>query len=315
MSGDKAQATPEIRDLLAAYQSEQGLTLKQLGAKVGKSESYVSRYLSDVAVGDVALFEQSVKDRLEVAKRKRTWEQVYFDTEAVQTCYFVFNLIREASDIGLITGPAGIGKTTASERYKAEHKTVISFSGEEGNGCAYGVMAGICKSLDMRKWNPREQRRSEFLREKLNGSERLILIDNAQRLNMSGLRWLFDFHDATGVSVALVGNPEVMLRLQGNDQMTSRIGFKQDIGEMIEESAAWLDAAADKMIAAMWPKAAKEVGLLARETARKEGHLRTLNKQIRFAIRLSETEKYRGNYGLAFVDARHMIGADHDTKD
>ena len=311
MSGEKAQATPEIRDLLAAYQNDQGLTLKQLGAKVGKSESYVSRYLSGVEVGDVALFEQSVKDRLEVAKRKRTWEQVYFDTEAVRTCHLVFDLIREASDIGLITGPAGIGKTTASDRYKDEHRTVISFSGEEGNGCAYGVMAGICRSLDMRKWNPREQRRSEFLREKLNGSERLILIDNAQRINMSGLRWLFDFHDATGVSVALVGNPEVMNRLRGNDQMTSRIGFKQDIGEMIAENDEWLDSAADKMIAAMWPKASKEVGLLARETARKEGHLRTLNKQIRFAIRLSESPKYSGKYGLAFVDARHMIGADN----
>jgi len=127
---------------------------------------------------------------------------------------------------------------------------------------------------------------------------------------MSGLRWLFDFHDATGVSIALVGNPEVLDRLSGNDQMSSRIGFKQDIAEMLGKGA-WLDLAADRMVSSMWPKAAQDIGLLARETARKQGHLRTLNKQLRIAIRLCETDEYSGKYAKAFVSARHLIGADN----
>lgn len=310
MSGNSVLVNETIRHELAEFAENNVLTLKQLGAKCGKSEAFMSRYLSGHAEGDIESFELAAADMLKSASRKRTWEEVYFDTEAVKTCHLVFDLIREASDIGLVHGPAGIGKTTACRKYAEENKTVISFTGQEGNGMAYGVINGICGGIDMRKFNPRQHKKSEFLAEKLTGSERLIIIDNAQRLNMSGLRWLFDFHDLTGVSVALVGNPEVLDRLRGNDQMTSRIGFKQDIAEMLGRGA-WLDRASDRMVAAMWPKAATEIGLLARETARKQGHLRTLNKQLRIAIRLCETSAYSGKSAKAFVEARHLIGADN----
>lgn len=312
MSGK--QTTQDIRDRLAAYQADQGLTLKELGSRVGKSEAFVSRYLGGdaTAVGDVEAFERAVVDMLDNAVRKRRWEEIFFQTEAIKTCYIVFDLIRESSDIGLVTGPAGIGKSTASRKYAAENKTVISFVAEESNGMSWGVVGGICSCLDMRKWQPGKMKRAEFVREKLTGSERLIIVDNAQRLCGSGLRWLFDLHDHTGVSIALVGNPEVLDKLKHSDQLLSRIGFKQDIGEMTGKGS-WLDDAADKMVQAMWPASAKEIGLLARETAHKQGHLRTLNKQLRIAIRLVEAEAYRGKIGKAFVDARHLIGAD-DTQ-
>lgn len=309
MNGNEKQATPEIKTRLEEFVKANGLTLKRLGARVGKSEAFVSRYFSDTPVGNLEEFERAVLDMLDSDQRKRTWAEIYFDTEAVKMCNMVFDIIREAADIGLVHGPAGIGKTTACERYANDHKTVIHFVANEGNGHAYGVIAGIWAKVETRFYDPKKQKRGEFLREKLTGSERLIIVDNAQRLNMSGLRLLFDFHDATGVSIALVGNPEVLDRMRGNDQMTSRIGFKQDIAEMLDRGG-WLDKASDKMIAAMWPKAASDIGPLARETARKQGHLRTLKKQLRIAIRLCETDAYRGKPGKAFVEARHLIGAD-----
>jgi DNA transposition AAA+ family ATPase len=59
---------------------------------------------------------------------------------------------------------------------------------------------------------------SDYLFEKLNGSERCVLIANAQRIYLSGLRWMMDFHDSTGVAFVLIGNPEVMDRLNGKDR-------------------------------------------------------------------------------------------------
>lgn len=309
ISIDEKQATPEIKSRLEEFARSHGLTLRRLGARVGKSEAFVSRYLGDTPVGDIEQFERAVVDMLDSAQRKRTWAEIYFDTAAIHTINMVFDIIRESADIGLVHGPAGIGKTTACERYAKDHKTVIHFVADEGNGHAYGVIAGIWKAIETRFYDPKKQKKAEFLREKLTGSERLIIVDNAQRLNMSGLRWLFDFHDATGVSIALVGNPEVLDRMRGNDQMTSRIGFKQDIAEMLDRGG-WLDKASDKMVAAMWPKALSDIAPLARETARKQGHLRTLKKQLRIAIRLCETDAYRGKPGKAFTEARHLIGAD-----
>jgi len=305
MSG---KLTPATRDALAMYQEENALTLKQLGAQVGRSEAFVSRYLSGKPEGDVAAFEKAVSDMLANAKRKRAWGEVFFHTDAISACETAFGIIREASDVGLIHGAAGIGKTTACKKYAKENSTMIFFTCTEGNGSYHGIINGIATGIDMRKWNPATVKRSTFIREKLDGSGRLIIIDNAQRVTLSGLRFIFDLHDGTGVSVALVGNPEVLDKLRGSDQMTSRIGFKQDIGEVVKGN--WLDRAAGDMVAAMWPVALADIGRLASESARKQGHLRTLNKQLKIAIRLCETPAFAGNCAKAFVQARHLIGAD-----
>ncbi len=43
------------------------------------------------------------------------------------------------------------------------------------------------------------------------------------------LEWLFDFWDRTHCPVALIGNEEVMLKIEDNDQRFSRIGLKLNI--------------------------------------------------------------------------------------
>ena len=313
MSGKVVRFNEETRAALLAWRDKNALTLKQVGRRLNINEGFVSKYLNGVPEGDVGAFEARVADMLARDRRKRTWDDIYFETEAAVACHTVFDLIRESSDIGLVYGPAGVGKSKASRRYAEEHGTVIAFTGEEGRGGPYAVQRGIASGLDMRKWNRREVTRSDYLAKKLAGSERLVIIDNAQRIDISGLRWLMDFHDRTGVSFALVGNPEVLERLKGKDQLYSRIGVKADISESLGD-AAWMDRAADDMVAAMWPGAAADIGLLAREAARKPGHLRTLNKQLKIAIRLCETDAYRGRYARAFVESRHLIGADSEEE-
>jgi DNA transposition AAA+ family ATPase len=303
----------DTRGALAGFQQQRGLTLRQLAQRLGKNEGYVSKYLNGVGEGDIAAFEARIRDMLARESRRRTWASVYFSTDAVEACYTAFDLVREASDIGLLTGPAGIGKSVAVQQYTDEHRTVIGFTATEGCGSQYDVQRGIASRLDMRRFNPRAARLGDYLREKLDGSERLVIIDNAQRIFLSGLRWIMDFHDLTGVSFCLVGNPEVMTKLAGRDQLVSRIGIREDISEALGKPD-WLDKAADGMVAAMWPSARAEIAILARETARKPGHLRTLSKQLKIGIRLSETPAYKGKLAKAFVAARHLIGADSEEE-
>lgn len=311
MSGDSVQGAFDAvtQGALRDFQEQHALTLRQIGQRLGKNEGFVSKYLNGVGEGDIAAFESRVMDMLARESRKRTWAAVYFPTDAVEACCTAFDLVREASDIGLLTGPAGIGKSVAVQQYLSEHRTVIGFTATEGNGTQYDVQRGIASCLDMRKFNSRQARIGDYLRDKLSGSERLVIIDNAQRIFLSGLRWIMDFHDATGVSFCLVGNPEVMDRLAGRDQLVSRIGIKQDISDALGKRD-WTDHAADAMVSAMWPKAASDISILARESARKPGHLRTLNKQLKIAIRLCETPAYKNKFARAFVTSRHLIGAD-----
>lgn len=310
MSGNEmVQFNRDTQAALHDFQKSHGLTLKQLGQKLGRNEGFVNKYLNGVPEGDIASFEERIADMLKREARKRSWDNIYFPTEAADACFNVFDLVREASDIGLVHGPAGFGKSVAFRKYLEDHRTVIGFTAMEGSGSPYDVMRGISSGIDMRRWNSRETKLSDYLFVKLNGSERCVLIDNAQRLYLSGFRWLMDFHDNTGVSFVLIGNPEVMDKLNGNDQLSSRIGIQFDISSAIEKKD-WLDDAADQKVSKMWPKAQREIGILAREAARKPGHLRTLDKQLRIAITLCEADAYKGKYAKAFADARNMIGAE-----
>jgi DNA transposition AAA+ family ATPase len=63
-----------------------------------------------------------------------------------------------------------------------------------------------------------------WMEQVLRGTERLIVVDNANRLHFHSFQWLMDFHDATLVPIAFVGNPEVLDILRRSDQLFSRIG-------------------------------------------------------------------------------------------
>lgn len=241
-----------LRARLQAYKESEGIVLKVLASRIGSNEAAVSRYLEGKPTGDVAKLEARILDHLDADSRRRTWNEMYFETRAVDTCKLVFDIIRESGDVGLVHGPAGIGKTTACKAYAKDHRTVIFFTAMQGRGSCWDIIKAICGHLP----NPRSEedkrlKKVDWVMTKLAGSGRLVIIDNAQRISVGGLRWLMDFNDTTGCPVALVGNPEVMDKIRDNDQMSSRIGFKQDIADMIEADKTWLDDAAASMVRQM----------------------------------------------------------------
>lgn len=311
-NGDTAPAS--MRDSLSAWRAERKLSMAQVAKRAACNEATISRYLAGTMTGDIAGLEAKLRDMMQADARRQTWAETYIETQGCAETMTVLELIRGACDIGLVTGAAGVGKTTACRHYAATHDTAILVTLSEGCGDNWSLIRLIFERLDMRAWTRRRggQTRGEAVAARLAGSERLIIVDNAQRATLSGLRWLFDLSDQAGVPVALVGNPEVLTRVSGSDQLSSRIGLRADIGS--RRDMAWLDAAATEILSAMWPSAPAEVRLLAQETARQQGHLRRLVKQLRIAIRLSDSAAWRKSQAAAFVEARTLIGA-HTEED
>ncbi len=81
-------------------------------------------------------------------------------------------------------------------------------------------------------------------REKVVGRQGLFLIDEAQHLSERALEEIRAIHDDTGVGVALVGNREVLTRIEGAGrtaafaQLYSRVSIRHVFGQPETEDVA-----------------------------------------------------------------------------
>lgn len=298
------------RDLLQGYMDKTGKTLKQVGKQLGYSESMVCRYFGENPGGDIQAFEAAVTDMLAAEDRDERWSEVYFKTEAVEECFLIFDLIRASRDVGIISSEPGAGKSIASVRYKESNKTAILCQVPKWAAGHWGLQKLIWEQLDTRRYDPSVESKADHLVRRLSGSDRLLILDNAQRIQKAGLEWLLDFADLTHCPVALVGNPaQILERLRSDAALSSRIGIRKEISTSHKDKGAvkWLGDAADSMVKAMWPAAFAEIRTLAREAALQPGHLRRLNKQLRIAIRMSESPAWQRSMAAAFAYSRTLL--------
>ena len=308
----------DLRARLDAHRKEKRLTLRSLGRKIGYSEPVISRYLSSKpdhvkVTGDVDSIEAAVADYLRKTDRLTVFDLEPFDTYATRMAFAVFESARRLGRICLICGHAGIGKSVSIRMYAAEHPTCVAIEVARWSSTERGLIGLLWDECDTRKW-AKNISRSKLLLRHFRNSERLILIDNAHKLRRAALAWLFDFWDQTGVSIGLVGNPEILENLRYSDQMFSRIAMRKDLCVDGEQRLKldWLDQAADGVVDRMWSDAPQEVREMAREAAREFGHLRTLQHRIQLAQELAATSQFRGKPADAFDATHAMIVARED---
>lgn len=264
----------ELRTRLVAYRVEHNLTNAQLGRELGGvGVTQVSKYLNGTPEGDVVRLEEAARELLRTASTRRRVAKGLFETDASTEINVTCELIRRTNDIGLIHGPAGAGKTKGIDLYCAANALTLHVTLSKWDSGPGGLEAAIAEQLD-EKTRTRRERRSTWMRAQLKGSNRLLIIDNAHRLTRSALAWLFDFHDATQLPIALVGNPEVLELIKENDQQFSRIGVETPVEV---ESA---EAFARNMLRLHCPEHTAELLKLATAVVRERGHGRALLKHL-----------------------------------
>lgn len=300
---------PDIRNALEAFMEDNDLSLGKIAAMASTSESMVSQYFSSTPVGNIRKFEDKVQDMLSAESRKRTLNDEFFRTFCAEQCFINFNLIRAANDVGIIYGSPGIGKTEASKKYAELKPTCLRIEVPEWKANRYGIANLLYGQFDNKKRKAKEGI-CEFLVRKLQHSNRLVIIDNAQRVPLSGLRWIMDFNDKTETPFALVGNPDRILeRLLTDTALSSRIGLSVSISTDPKDKAyrKWIFAAADQLVKSRWPEAYDKIKKHAHETVLEPGHLRRLKKQIDIARDITESPAWERSDDAAFVYARSLL--------
>lgn len=144
--------------------------------------------------------------------------------------------------IALGVGPAGCGKSAGAVAMAAEDPASVFVRVRYGAGTAKPISILIAEALGEEPcWHTFQN--SRIIERKLTGSGRLLIVDEAHRLEISGCEVIRDIADICGVPILLLGTAQAAHKINsarlgvGNmlyDQFSSRVGMWMSLVEGID---------------------------------------------------------------------------------
>lgn len=218
--------------LLKEYMENTGLSQAKASAQLSVSPSVVSQYLKGIYKGDVIAVDKAV---IELVERYRS-KQKDVATDFVQTptasrILEICGLAHDMSDIYLVIGEAGLGKTMALKEYAARKSNVVMME-VDPTFTAKVMLQELCTLLGITAARNSHAMMTAVI-DKLKGGDRLLIVDEAELLSYKPLEILRRIHDKTGCAIVLAGMPKLRANLRGArgeyKQLFSRIGLALDI--------------------------------------------------------------------------------------
>lgn len=277
----------------------------KLAGKLGCSTSIISQWLAPEGNGYEAIkkWEKSAEDFLRNEARRTASGVATTDCEIAQQIRSAFEAIRKTNDVGMILGEAGQGKTRGVELYHKANPTSVLF-GVRSWACDKASMEGeLFKAVGSTGYD-KQTKRSAFLAKRLLNSDRLLIVDDAHKLTRPALQWLFDFHDETGVPLALVGTFLLEDKVADDAQRFSRVGLRF---ELIPEKPQEL---IEHIVRAHAPEvggAFSALCELCEQVVAQHGHFRSANKQMKLAAELKANARKEITWPEAFRRAHTML--------
>lgn len=166
--------------------------------------------------------------------------------------------------ITMIFGGAGLGKTYAARRYQEEKgnrqnntggirprtPAVYMVTAHPGMGTVASALCAINEAMGHSGDAYRNDAMARQILRSLDPGD-LLIIDEAQHLDIKALDQIRHFHDVGGVGVAYLGNEEINTRINGRGKqaaflgpLSSRVGMKLPIphpteGDVLAIVGAW----------------------------------------------------------------------------
>lgn len=221
----------ELQARTREYMESTGTSQAELARRLGMPGSTnLSRWLSSSYQGDVGKIERSLEDFFRLRSEEKKSEATtmpflpsdkYVPTSISRSVYASIEYCQLHRCVGVLHGDAGIGKTTAAEKFAMDHPdSTILLTMRPSTASLNGVCKMLAKELQVPVRGNRYDM-MEVVRERLSGTDKVIVVDEAQMLNLPAieeLRALADKGNALGVpgnGVVFIGNSIVYDRILG----------------------------------------------------------------------------------------------------
>ena len=163
------------------------------------------------------------------------------DTTVAREIITVARIVAETCQMGVVFGPARIGKTITLKAIEGDQSfgDPVLITVDESTVRPFALCRRICERFDLGT-NTTFDRVFHRLIERLIGTKRMLMFDEADFADYHALEMIRQLHDQTGCPILLAGKPKIYERLgfrsmgefsEVTDQLAGRIVIKRDLTE------------------------------------------------------------------------------------
>lgn len=274
----------DLRQQLMDHISETGISQSAISRSIGYSPSTISQYLDNIYKGDVKAVEKEIEQYLSLEQERKAQPLLkvpFVDISAAKIIYDNARTAHREGEITVITGEPGLGKTFGLEYYRGKYpkkvalitaykgytaRTLISklhkeFFGGDGSGSKTDLIEDLCS---------------------IGGTNRCIIIDQAEYLNLTALETIRYIYDVTECGLVLAGTHRLLENLRGKNKCLQQLWSRVGRAVRLDRLTA---ADTEKIIQTVLPNSN---GLWKSYHEHCNGNARVLSKIIRRTKRVAE---------------------------
>ena len=226
-------AYQQAREDLRGYIDKSGKTQTAVGNELGVSGGAISAFLSGKYKTPHTLIPK-IQNLISMNAKKQVAPKApdFAPTSISKTVQNAIAYAHLRGVISVVYGDAGVGKTSTVREYVRNDSLALLITISPTYASITGVNELIAAQLGVRERVSRKL--TAEIVDRLKGSGRVLIVDEAQHLTVRALNHLRCLSDESGIGVALVGNEEVYSKLRGSGkadfaQLFSRVGMRKQV--------------------------------------------------------------------------------------
>ncbi|WP_345859282.1 AAA family ATPase [Shewanella algae] len=277
------QAVSSVREQIKSIVESSKVTFSQIARESGLSSGTISTWMNDKYQGDIEKVCRSLRVWLDNYNHKAELPEPpsFIVTPTARQIWTTCRFAQATESIAVVCGNPGVGKTKACEQYTRDTPNTWMITISPSYAGVRECLTELATELGLYDMPRHKGPLSRAIRQRLKGSQGLIIIDEADLLDRDTLEELRILQEATHVGLVLMGNDRVYTNLTGGRRA---IEFARLFSRIAKRTAIRKTKIADvDAIADAWGVTGETERELLQRMAQKPGALRIINYTLRLA--------------------------------
>ncbi len=277
-----------------SFKERFGETVETVADQMGKSPDLIKSYLkNDLGSHAKMVVQGTIRHFLDRHEQSKPLPEgpVFSATAVSRSLWEICQWCNEKGEMGMITGPAGIGKTMTISRYKKKHGNVSIVTAGIARKSEGAILEAIAENFAIKLYGRSNAVYLDRISARLRETRRLLILDEMHFGTWGAFEAVRQLWDQSQSGIVFIGQERMLDQMRGKrntylyDQIFSRIAIKRQVGGDIPREDVKLLAGSFSV-----ELDRRSVDFL-HQKACGPGHFRTLTNILKLAVQMSEMSK------------------------